>query len=860
MSDTAQVGPKDRNRRVGIDARAHIREADSRVADNARPIDVRLIPVAVALWMSQALLIILVGGGATAAYVAVCPVALLLGFAVALVLRRRSPNLRRRRLVATVALSVVAAAIAGSSLAALRIAPLLADPVAALGDSHSAGSIEATLNAPPRVNREGPQTPAWSDDDSQEVQWSAPATLRLVHEGERRLTLAVPVRLLGTAPNQSQLDRLIPGVTVRAEASIRSGEPQRGTALIVRARGSPSVVEEAPVWQRAAAAVRDSMRASSQSLDGDALGLLPGLVVGDESGLSEELRDDMQLTGLSHLTAVSGANLAIITGAVLVVALLFRVSRSWAVVVAAIAMLSFVTVVGPQPSVLRAAAMGAVALLALFTRRTRAGFTALAVSVVAVLLIDPWMSVSMGFALSVAATGGLLVYAQYAARNAPQAGPDDGGRGVGDPAVANLRTRLQTWLRLGLGVATAAQFATLPLVASFGDGLPVMGVLANLLAEPAVPYATVLGCIAALVGLVAPQVGGVIAYLAGFGAWWIAFVARTCADLPAAVLPWPDGLLGFCAAVALVVILLWGWARRDLVLSKCRSNPRGIGALAAAVIAIGIVFRSTQAPWPPPGWLIVACDVGQGDALVISTGDTRAIVVDVGPEPDDIDRCLHDLGVTAIDLLVLSHFHADHVAGLEGAVAGRAVGGAIVSPLNEPVGQYVQATRVLGEHGIGVRVAAPGEEGVVGAVRYRVLWPSRLIRGDGSAPNNASVAMTVEVGDPATTILLTGDLEPSAQQAVLAGGVPGDVDIVKVPHHGSRNQSASFATSFPAQLAIFSVGADNTYGHPAPATIDQWQAVGAQIARTDQLGDVAVGRSQSQTLFFVGRGSQRSES
>jgi len=861
VSEPAEVVPNDRNNRAGVRAHARIREVDSSSVDRPRPIDVRLMPVAVALWASQALLIVLVGGGHTMAYLVACAGVCASGLAVAAITYRRSSRLLGRRLVTTVALSVVAAAVAGSGLAALRVAPLLADPVVALGESHAAGSVEATLNAPPKVNRAGSQTPAWGDiSESDEIQWTAPATLRLVQEGERSLLLAVPVRMLATASNQPEFDRLTPGVTVRAEASIRSGEPQRGIALTVRARGSPSVVMQAPVWQRAAAAVRDSMRTSSQSLNGDALGLLPGLVVGDESGLSDDLRDDMQATGLSHLTAVSGANLAIITGAVLVIALLFRVPRSWAVIIAAIALLSFVTVVGPQPSVLRAAAMGAVALLALFTRRPRAGFTALAVSIVVVLLIDPWMSVSMGFALSVAATGGLLAYAQVAARNGHPVGQPDDVAGEEVPPATRLRGRLRRWLCLGFGVATAAQLATLPLVASFGDGLPLMGVFANLLAEPAVPYATVLGCVAALVGLVSPQVGSVIAYLAGFGASWIAAVARTCADLPAAVLPWPEGLAGFGLATALVVMLLWGWIRREVLVGLLRSNPRGVGALAATVLAIGFVFRSTQQPWPPPGWLVVACDVGQGDALVISTGDGRAIVVDVGPEPDEIDRCLTDLGVIAIDLLVLSHFHADHVAGLEGAVANRAVGEAIVSPLPEPPGQYGQATRVLGEHSIGIRIAAPGEEGIAGFARYQVLWPSRLIRGGGSAPNNASVALAVEVGDPAIKILLTGDLEPSAQQAVLAGGVPSDVDIVKVPHHGSRNQSSTFATSFPAQVAIFSVGADNTYGHPAPATLDQWEEVGAQIARTDQLGDIAVGRSQGEPIFFVGRGAQRPKS
>ncbi len=822
-------------------------------------IDARLWPVAIALWVSEAS-VLLLGGRQLWMVWAVLWLALVAGgFGVFGLARRRPQHATYSR--ALVIASVVASVLAGSALAALRLEPLMAREVVVLGESHAAAQIEAKLSAPPRLVRTPTATPEWETESAQKIRWTAPATLTQVVEGDRTLHLAVPVLLLGSATDQRELDALVPSSRVSGQASVRSGEPSRGTALLVRFRGSPDVIGEPPLWQDLASDVRHSMRAASANLDGDAKGLLPGLVVGDESALSEELREQMQRTGLSHLTAVSGANLAIITGAVLAVAMAFRVPRGPAVIVAGLALLGFVTVVGPQPSVLRAAVMGGVALLALFTRSPRVGFTALAVSVTVVLLIDPWMSVSMGFGLSVAATGGLLIYAQSAtARAARRAALETPRQGESVVRGQTLRRRIWRGVLLGLGVASAAQLATLPLVASFGDGLPLMGVVANLLAEPAVPFATVLGCLAAGLGLVAPDAAMVVAEFAGLAAWWIAEVAQFCSALPAAVVPWPEGMLGFSFAALLVAGLVLGWLRRRSLLATARTNPRQLAAIFTAMIAVVALWRATAPPWPPPGWLVVACDVGQGDALVVATGDRRAMLIDAGPDPSAIAGCLSDLKVDVIDVLVLSHFHADHVDGLEGAIAQREVGTAIVSPLAEPAAQYREVVRLLEQRGITYRIAAPGEQAIVGNARYEVLWPREVLQSQGSAPNNASVVLAVEVGTPGVKVLFTGDLESPAQQAVLASVDAAAFDVVKVPHHGSRNQDPRLATSFPAGIALISVGATNLYGHPAASTIEQWRKVGARIARTDQFGDVAIGRDANNELYLMGRDQNAPES
>jgi len=178
----------------------------------------------------------------------------------------------------------------------------------------------------------------------------------------------------------------------------------------------------------------------------------------------------------------------------------------------------------------------------------------------------------------------------------------------------------------------------------------------------------------------------------------------------------------------------------------------------------------------------------------------------------------------------------------------------MVSPLAEPAQQFQYVQETLRARGVEPRIAAPGEQGTVGWLKYQVLWPTKVLRGKESAPNNASVAMAVEVGDPPVRVLLTGDLEPTAQAALMSTNARATFDVVKVPHHGSRNQRAELSRWFTAAIAVVSVGTNNRYGHPAASTIEGWQQSGATVLRTDQSGDIAVGREATKELFLVGRG------
>lgn len=410
--------------------------------------------------------------------------------------------------------------------------------------------------------------------------------------------------------------------------------------------------------QRLAGHLRAGLREATDGLRPDARALLPGLVVGDTSRVPPDLDDAFRATDLTHLLAVSGSNLTIVLALLIgpphlatraerrgLAPRLGLSLRGTAVIGGALA-LAFVVVCRPDPSVLRAAACGLITLLAIGTGRRRSLLPALAAAVLLLVLYDPWLARSYGFLLSVLATGALLLLAPRW-------------------SAALQRRRVPPRIAEVIAAAAAAQAVCAPVVAVLAARVGLVAVPCNLLAEVAVAPATVLGFAALAVAPVALPAARALSWCAGWPAEWIAGVARTGAALPGAEFDWPGGWGGgLVLAVALVALV-------PVVRRVLRRPWLCVLCVLAMILAVcrPAPFTRVLTGWPPPGWRAVVCDVGQGDGLVLAAGDGTALVVDTGPEPQAIDRCLTDLGVRRIPLLVLTHFHADHVDGLPGRSA-----------------------------------------------------------------------------------------------------------------------------------------------------------------------------------------------
>lgn len=592
-------------------------------------------------------------------------------------------------------------------------------------------------------------------------------------------TVAAPVLVLGDEAWED-----VPlGATVHAAGRLGPADGD-DLAGVLGARGPPEVRADPDPWWDAAAAVRASIRDAVAHRPDAQRALVPALVDGDDALVDDALAADFQTTGLTHLLAVSGTNLTLVVGFLLVLARCCRVRGRWLYLVGAAGIVGFVLLARTEPSVLRAAVMGTVALFAMGTDGRRRGARALGVAVVVLLLVQPGLAVSAGFTLSVLATAGILLLA---------------------PTWRDALARwLPRWLAEAIAIPLAAQLACTPVVAAISGQVSIVAVVANLLVAPVVGPATVLGLGAGLVGLVWAPAGQLLGSGAGWCVAWIVLVARRGADLPTAAVGWGTSVVALALLTALVAAIALAGPR------LVRRPSTGIACCLLLVVAV--LVRPPSPGWPPDGWVLVACDVGQGDALVLNAGAGSAVVVDTGPEPAAVDRCLDELGVASVPLVVLTHPHADHVDGLSGVDDGREVGAVETTPV-----AYGQVRRV-------------------GAVTLQAVWPAPGYVADD--PNDDSVVLVAEVSG--VRLLLTGDVEPPAQ-AALARLLPGlRVDVLKVPHHGSRYQDVGWLTSLGARVAVVSVGESNDYGHPAPEALDPLVAAGTAVHRTDEEGDVAV--------------------
>ncbi|GAA4492248.1 ComEC/Rec2 family competence protein [Actinoallomurus oryzae] len=673
-----------------------------------------------------------------------------------------------------------------------RLAAVASGPVRALAKRESTARLDAVVTGDPKTVV---KTGAVHHRETVIV------PVRVERVGSQRVR--VPVLVFAAGPSWKGL---LPSRHVRFTARLTTPHGGRLLAAIALVRGPPTTLGAPSMPQRVAGAIRLRLRAAVSHLPGDQRGVLPGMVDGDTSLLRPDLADAFEKAGLTHLMAVSGENLSLILGAVLGLGRFAGLGRRAGPLLAGAAIVGFVVLARPSPSVLRAAVMGGVALVAVVGGRERQGVPALCAAVLVLVLADPELARSYGFALSAFATAGILVLA---------------------PAWRDrLSGRMPRGLAEALAVSAAAHLACAPLLAMLGTGVSLSAIPANLLAAPAVAPATLLGVLAATVAPFSLGAARLIVWPAGLAVGWITSVARFFASMPYAVIGWPAGLTG-------VTLLLAAVLAGVLVLR--RPLPRGIAAAVLAGVALIAVGMHVFAPsWPPRGWLFVACDVGQGDGLALSTGPGQAVVVDTGPDPRAMDRCLHDLGVHTVPLLVLTHPHADHIDGLPGVLRGRVVGTVMTSPDSDGEERHLLNGRTP-------RTAGIGDVWTVGPLTLAVLGPlstARVTERDtGTTVNNASIVMLARW--PHLSVMLSGDVEIEAQRELLAAGVP-SAQVLKIPHHGSSHQDPAFLAAVRARVAIASVGAGNDYGHPAPSTMSALARLGERVYRTDRDGDVAV--------------------
>lgn len=564
-------------------------------------------------------------------------------------------------------------------------------------------------------------------------------------------------------------------------------------------------VAERPVFARLSASWRASFQLANEPLPGDGGALLAGLAIGDTSRVDASLQDAMLEAGLSHLTAVSGANCAIVTAAAFGVAIALGARRWLRIAVAFVALGAFVVLVTPEPSVVRASLMAIIALLGFLRGQPRGAVPLLSLAVLVGLLVNPSLATSVGFVLSVLATAGLIVHAK--------------------PIAEKLTAVMPKPLAFAVAVPAAAQLWCLPVLILLDNGVQPLSVLWNLAAAPAAPIVTVVGLIACIASQFVPVIGTLVAWFAWPAAAWIAALARLSETLGPWRIPWTDGLSGaFLAAVGIVgVALLLRGRRRGVIV-----------ILLATLLAVSLVTVPTALQRASlSDWRVIQCDVGQGHATLVRVGNAT-VLIDTGEHEELLEECLSLAGVRALDAVFLTHFDQDH-SGAVTAVHGNT---SVVfhGPATKEDAGMLAALRQAGSE---TRELAAGASVTLGSLGIEVLWPV-----PGIEPGNpASLTLAFrEPGSRDAFLVILGDLGESEQRRLL-GEVPA-AQVMLAAHHCSADQYPPLYDSVNPDAVLVGVG-ENSYGHPTDACLDAIAGAGAQPLRTDEHGTIAIMRDGS---------------
>ncbi len=588
-------------------------------------------------------------------------------------------------------------------------------------------------------------------------------------------------------------------------------------------------------------------------------GLLNGMLLGLNHTLPDDLETAFRRAGLTHIIVISGYNI----GLVLTLFLLGRhfVRHQLALAAGVLGIAVYALFVGASPPVARAALMGILFGLGTLLGRRSHSLTALAFATLVMTVADPRILWSVSFQLSTAATLGLLVMER---RLAAALTVLVERRGPAWQRAAGL-------IRDGLFCSVAASAATLPVIWYHFGEVSLVSLLANVLVLFIQPLVLIGGAMATIAGVIALPLGRVVGWLAWPALRYTLGVVEKLGNLPGASMPVPQlsvaEVWAAYGVLALTVLALEGRTASGPISARARPAPAapqtppaprprsggqaapgspaagrrwkvGLGALAvlaAAVWGAGIALPDGRAH-------VTFLDVGQGDAILIRSPGGRTVLVDGGPDPTvllaRLGRAL-PFWERRIDLVVATHADGDHLAGLLPVLDHYSVGAALEPPAMEPGNLVRQWEEALAARGVPRTTAWRGMRVDVGEdLALEVLHPA----GPAGAPpgedqNPYSLVLRVVAGGQA--VLLTADIDTSAERSLVAAGLPLGATALKAAHHGaaSATSDALLAAARPA-VAVISVGADNTYGHPAPATLERLRNAGTSVWRTDACGAV----------------------
>lgn len=597
----------------------------------------------------------------------------------------------------------------------------------------------------------------------------------------------------------------------------------KGILLVAYGEGEAEVSRPArpPWWTWPAYAARALEDSVERAFPGWAAPLVTALITGEDAGMDGGEYAALRRTGLSHVISVSGLHVSFLAGCL--AALLGAWRRRTAVISIAL-MFFFAAAVGNTPAVLRAAFMQSMLLLAPLVGREDDRATSLFTILMLLLAANPYAAASVSLQLSFAAVAGIYLFT--------------------GPLNDRLRALLPSepkgfWPRLGrlagefvfasLSTTLGAIVFTTPLTAVYFHSVSLIAPLANLLTLWAFSLAFLGGLAVSLAGLALPALAGVLAWPVSLAVWFVQKVTAALARLPFASVSTQSVYLRLWLALVyglLLLYLLWrGEKKRPLV-------PIGLGT--AALCGALVLNAAAQTG----GALTVSVlDVGQGLSVALTSGG-RTALVDCGgtgsADPGDVAAdYVQDLGLSRIDLVVLTHYHQDHAGGVPELLNRLDVGLLVLPDVEADDPLRAEITALAAEQGVETLFVSENTGVALGEAALTIYGP--LGTGGG---NEEGLSILCTAGE--FDALITGDMNSAVEHRLVKYGNLPDIELLVAGHHGSKySTSEELLLETKPETAVISTGY-NTYGHPAPETLERLAAAGCDIYRTDWSGTVTV--------------------
>ena len=596
------------------------------------------------------------------------------------------------------------------------------------------------------------------------------------------------------------------------------GSIKSGLLVDVRARGNAAQETAAD----ARAYVRRVVARWIASRDAVSAAIVSAVLIGDRTGIPDDVRDRLRAAGTYHVIAISGGNIAILVGLIVGALMLVGIRGRPAAIVSIVMLLVYAQVVTAGPSVWRATLMALLHLGARAVDHRTPTWHATAVAAAVMLLARPLDLQDPGFLLTFGATAALLKAAESGRELLP-------------------RNRALSWLAVSLVASVAVEITLVPIAARTFLRVTSAGVVLNLVAVP-------------LMGLVqASGIGAVV--LDGVGlnpslAGWAAHAAASALIESARLVEVAPWLVRRVASPALVTVVAYYAALLTVVTGRGRIRLLGGTTLVAALAIVGGVS--------PGRWWgassrhelrLTMFDVGQGESMLLEPLEAGVVMIDAAGAPFGsggfdvggrvLTPALWARGVTSLDALLITHADPDHLGGARAVIdafAPKQLWFGISVPRHRPSLELLERAE---RAGLSVRARRAGERVQMGPVRIRVLHPPTPDWERQRVRNDDSVVLEVVYGDVA--LLLTGDISADVERAILPYLTPARVRVLKVAHHGSRSSSsAELLEGWRPQIALISCGRGNTFGHPAREVLGRLESIGATVLRTDRHGEITI--------------------